>query len=103
MVLSSCMWGVARKDLTQPAGDVHIRNFRLPTTPDISASTSKVIVTNDIVCSRAVSCVPVVQTSDRRIKEGTKDASLDDLQAVFATIPTRKPTHARKSKAIALV
>ena len=67
----------------QPAGSVHIRNYRLSTTPNTSAFTSKLTVARDIVSSANISCVALTQTSDRAIKEGIKDASLDDLQAIF--------------------
>jgi hypothetical protein len=73
-------------------GSVHIRNFRLSTTPNVSAFTSKVTVAHDIVCSSNISCVALVQTSDRAIKEGIKDASLDDLQAIFDNVEAKTYT-----------
>ena len=66
-----------------PAGNVHIRNYRLSTTPNISAFTSKLTVANDIVCASNISCLSLVQTSDENIKKDIEDASLDDLMGIF--------------------
>ena len=74
------------------AGSMKIRNFRLSTTPNVTAFTSKVTVAHDIVCSSNISCVALVQTSDRAIKEGIKDASLDDLQAIFDNVEAKTYT-----------
>ena len=76
----------------QPAGTVLVRNFRLSTTPNVSAFTSKVTVQHDIVCSSNITAVAVTQTSDRRIKQGIEDASLDDLQAIFDNVEAKTYT-----------
>jgi hypothetical protein len=66
-----------------PAGTVHIRNFRLSTTPNISAFTSKVTVANDLVCSTNISCVSLVQTSDEAIKTDYQDPT-EQLLKIFS-------------------
>ena len=73
---------------------MHIRNYRLSSTPDVSAFTSKLTVAHDIACASNISCVALTQTSDRAIKEGIKDASLDDLQAIFDNVEAK--TYTRK-------
>ena len=86
-------WGITPPGVAaQPAGTTHIRNYRLSTTPNISAFTGKVTVAQDIACASNISCVALTQTSDRRIKQGIEDASLDDLQAIFDNVEAKTYT-----------
>ena len=57
----------------QPAGNVHIRNFRVSTTPNVTNFTSKISTTSDIVTTKNISCAALTQTSDERIKTGYQD------------------------------
>ena len=87
---STFFFGLTPTGVTpQPAGSVQIRNFRFSGAPDVSAFTSKVTVTNDLVCSANISCNALVQTSDRAIKEEITDAPLDDLQAIFDNVEAK--------------
>ena len=77
----------------QPAtGDTfHLQNI---TITEIASATAvslapDLIVTGGIVCSGAIQCVSLVQTSDEAIKQNVAAASLDELQSIFDEIEVK--------------
>jgi hypothetical protein len=66
----------------QPAGNVHIRNYKVSTSPNASAFTSQISVAGNIACAANISCVALTQTSDESIKTAYQDPT-EDLLKIF--------------------